>query len=67
MAKGMNKVEDMETVLRKLKEVDLNKIVDYDVILLGSLNHFGGPPKSVERFIDKLGETRLEWKMVGCF
>ena len=57
--KGMNEVEGTETVLRELKEGDLNKIADYNVILIGSPNHFGGPTSSVKRFIDKLG--KLDW------
>lgn len=40
---GMREVEGIQTDLGKLKEVDLNKIIDYDAILIGSPNHFGGP------------------------
>lgn len=64
---GMRQVEGIETVLNELKEVDLNKILDYDVILVGSPNHFGGPTGSVKKFIDKLGKLDLEGRLGAVF
>ena len=64
---GMKEVEGIETMLSELKEVDLNKIVDYDAILVGSPNHFGGPTRSVKKFIDKLGKLSLEGKLFAVF
>ena len=64
---GMKEVEGIEAVLRELKEVDLNEIVDYDAILVGSPNHFGGPTRSIRKFIDKLGKLSLEGKLFAVF
>ena len=64
---GMSEVEGIETVLSELKEVDLNKVIDYDAILVGSPNHYGGPTKSVRKFIDKLGELPLKGKLFAVF
>ena len=64
---GMSEVEGIETVLSELKEVDLNKVIDYDAILVGSPNHYGGPTKSVRKFIDKLGKLPLKEKMFAVF
>jgi flavodoxin len=64
---GIREVEGIETVLRELKEVDLDKIPDYDAILVGSPNHFGGPTRSVRKFIDKLGKLSLKGKMFAGF
>ena len=64
---GMNEGEGIEAVLSELKEVDLNKVIDYDVILVGSPNHYGGPTKGVKEFIDKLGKLNLEGKLVAVF
>jgi len=64
---GMNEVEGIEAVLRELKEVDLNKVIDYDVILVGSPNHYGGPTRSVKEFIDKLGKLPLKGKLFAVF
>ena len=64
---GMKQVKGMETVLSEVKEVDLNNITNYDAILIGSPNHFGGPTRSVKKFIDKLGKLSLKGKLFAVF
>ncbi|MFB0514134.1 MAG: flavodoxin family protein [Candidatus Bathyarchaeia archaeon] len=64
---GMNEVEGIETVLGELKEVDLNKVSDYDAILIGSPNHWGGPVGGIKKLIDKLGKFDLKAKWVAVF
>jgi flavodoxin len=67
IAEGTTKVEGIETFIKELKEVDLNEIADYDAILIGSPNHYGGPTKGVKEFIDNLGKLNLEGKLVAVF
>jgi len=64
---GMNEVEGIEVVLSELKEVDLDKVPDYDAILIGSPNHFGGPTRGPKKFIDKIGKLLLKGKMFAVF
>lgn len=64
---GMREAGGIEAVLRELKEVDFEKIADYDAILIGSPNHFGGPTKGVREFIDKLGNLPLKGKLFAVF
>jgi flavorubredoxin len=64
---GMKQVKEMEITLASVKEVNLNKIADYHVILIGSPNHIGGPTRGVKGFIDKLSKLHLEGKMFGVF
>jgi flavodoxin len=64
---GIGEIEGIEAVLSELKEVDLNNIADYDAILVGSPNHFGGPTRSIKKFIDKLGKLNLKGKMFAVF
>jgi len=64
---GMNEVEGTETAIRELKEVNLDKIIEYDAILVGSPNHFGGPTRSIKKFIDKLGKFPLKGKKFAVF
>ena len=64
---GMNKVEGIETVIKELKEVDLNKIADCDAIMIGSPNHYGGPTKRVKEFIDRLDRLHLNGKLFAVF
>ena len=42
-------------------------ILDYDVILIGSPNHIGGPTRGIKKFIDKLGKIGLGEKMGAVF
>jgi len=67
IAAGMRQVEGMETVISGVKEVDLNRISDYDAILVGSPNHIGGSTRGIKKFIDKLGKLPLEGKMFAVF
>jgi flavorubredoxin len=64
---GMKEVEEIEIVLSELKEVDLNKVPDYDAILIGSPNHWGGPTRGVRNFIDKLSKLNLDGKLFAVF
>ncbi len=64
---GLKKVKGIETVLSELKKVDFNEISDYDAILVGSPNHFGGPTRGIKKFIDKLGKLNLEGKLGAVF
>jgi flavorubredoxin len=64
---GMKEVEEIETMLSELKEADLNKVPDYDAILIGSPNHWGGPTRGVRKFIDNLSKLNLEGKLFAVF
>ncbi len=64
---GIREVQGAETVLNELKEVDLNNIAEYDVILIGSPNHYGGPTESVSEFIDKLEKLNLNGRNFAVF
>ncbi len=67
IAEGLREVEGMEVVVSELKEVDLNRIPDYDAILVGSPNHVGGPTWGIKKFIGKLGKLPLEGKSFAVF
>jgi len=64
---GMRQIKGIEPVLSELEEVDFNDIINYNVILIGSPNHFGGPTRSIRKFIDKLGKLNLQGKLVAVF
>ncbi|MFB0544005.1 MAG: flavodoxin family protein [Candidatus Bathyarchaeia archaeon] len=64
---GMREVEGIETALSELKEVNFDKIPDYDAILIGSPNHYSGPTKGIKEFIDELGKLNLEGKLFAVF
>ena len=64
---AMKEVSGIETVLSELKEVDLNQLVDFDAILVGSPNHIGNATRGIRKFIDKLGKLNLEGKLAVVF
>ena len=67
IVEGMREVSGVETVLGELKEVDPNRLTDFDAILVGSPNHIGSATRSIRKFIDKLGKLDLEGKLAAVF
>ncbi len=67
IVEGMREVAGIETAISNVEEVDLDRIVDYDAILIGSPNHYGGPTSGVKEFVDKLGKLNLEGKLFAVF
>ena len=64
---GINEIERIEAVLKEPKHAEPTEVFDYDVILIGSPNHIGGPTRGIKKFIDKLGKTGLEGKLGAVF
>ena len=64
---GLKEVEGIETAISYVEEVDFDNIPDFDAILIGSPNHYGGPTKDVRKFIDKLGKLNLEGRLFAVF
>ena len=62
IGEGMKEIEGTEVVVKKIKDVEPEEVLDYDVILIGSPNHMGGPTRSVKKLIDALGKLGLEGK-----
>jgi len=64
---GIREVSGVEASLRELKEVELNQLVDFDVILIGSPNHMGRATGGIRKFINKLEKLNLEGKLAAVF
>jgi len=65
---GIREVGGVEFSLKELKELgDAKRIAEYDVILIGSPNHVGGPTRGIKGFIDKFGELPLTGKKFAVF
>lgn len=67
IVEGMREVEGIDTAISDVEEVDLEKVADYDAILIGAPNHLGGPSWTISKFIDKLGKLDLKAKWVAVF
>ena len=61
------KVEGIDVALSNMKEVDFKTINQYDAILMGCPNHFGGPTRTAKKFIDNLGKLDLKEKVIAVF
>ncbi len=67
IVEGIKEADGIETSIGDVEETGPEKAVGFDVILVGSPNHFGGPVGGINRFIDKLGKLDLETKWVAVF
>ena len=67
IAEGMREVDGIETAISDVEEVDLEKVANCNAILIGSPNHWGGPSRTIRKFIDKLGKLDLKAKWVAVF
>ncbi|MGQ9625252.1 MAG: flavodoxin domain-containing protein [Candidatus Bathycorpusculaceae bacterium] len=67
IVEGMREVEGIETAISDVEEVDLEGVADYDAILIGSPNHWGGPVGGIKKLIDELGKLDLKAKWVAVF
>ena len=64
---GLKELEGMETTISDIEELDMDNIPDFDLVLIGSPNHMGGPVRGITRFIDELGRLDMEGKQVAVF
>jgi flavodoxin len=60
IAEGLSSVEDNEVIAKYVKEVNLQEDISYDLILIGSPNHFGKHVGSVKKFINKLSKSQIK-------
>ena len=67
IAEGMRQIRGTEVTLAEVKQEDLNAVVNFDAILIGSPNHMGRPTRGIRRSIDNLDKLKLDNKKVAVF
>ena len=67
IGKSISQNEENQVLVKEIKQVDPKDVLGYDVILIGSPNHMGGPTRSAKNFIDKLGQLDMEGKRGAFF
>ncbi len=67
IAEGITSVEGNEVIVNNVKDVNLKKEISYDLILIGSPNHFGRHIGSVKKFINKLPKSQLKVNAYAVF
>ena len=64
---GIREFVGIETAIGCVKEIDIEKVADYDAIVLGAPNHMGRPSRTMKKFVDRLAELDLKAKNVAVF
>jgi menaquinone-dependent protoporphyrinogen IX oxidase len=67
ITEGMKQVSGIQATVAELKDVNLTTIANFDAILIGSPNHMGAATRGIRKFIDKLGDLKLEKKRGAVF
>ena len=67
IGEGLNIVEENVITIENVKEIDLNKDLTYDLILIGSPNHVGSHTKNVKKFIKNIPKAALKAKSFAVF
>ncbi len=67
IAKELREANGTEVTLTNMKEFNFKVVDDFDVILMGSPNHMGGPTRTFKKFADKLQKADLKGKSAAAF
>jgi flavorubredoxin len=63
----MKEVGEVDATFSKASDVDIKKVPEYDIILVGSPNHMGDPVGGVSKFIKGLKKMELKEKQFAVF
>ena len=64
---GVEEIGEVEAVLVRPEQTEPAEMLECDVILIGSPNHYGGPTREIKEFIDGLGKVGLEGRHGAVF
>jgi flavodoxin len=64
---GLNQAGGIDVAVEYVKDVDPQKLVGYDVLVIGAPNHMGRPSWTMRKFVDSLSNNRLDAKWVAVF
>ncbi len=64
---GIKESGTFEIAIDYIKDIDPQKLADYDAIVIGSPNHMGAPSMAMKKFVGKLPESNLKAKNVAVF
>ena len=67
IVEGIKEVEGIETAIGYVKEVNPEKLADYEAVLIGAPNHMGKPSRTISKFVDELAKLDLKTKQVAVF
>lgn len=63
----LNQAGGFDVAAEYVKNVDPQKLVGYDMLVIGAPNHMGRPSWTMRKFVDSLSNNRLDAKWVTVF
>ncbi|MHA2037772.1 MAG: flavodoxin family protein [Promethearchaeota archaeon] len=67
IGEGLKSVEENTITYLNVEEFDPNKEENYDLILIGTPNHYGKPTKPIKKFIEDLPNSSLKVNSFSVF
>jgi flavodoxin len=67
IGEGLESAENNVITIENVKEIDINKDMTYDLIVIGSPNHAGRHTKNVKKFIEALPNSSLKGEAFAVF
>ena len=67
IVEGINEIGIVDAVLKEPDQIEPVEVLDCDLILIGSPNHYGGPTRGIIEFIDGLERMGLEGRAGAVF
>ncbi|MCS7102416.1 MAG: flavodoxin domain-containing protein [Candidatus Korarchaeum sp.] len=68
IVEGMRKAGGVDDItIKEVKALPVEEVKKYDVIIIGSPNHIGGPTWGIKRFIRRMGKLGLTDKWFAVF
>jgi menaquinone-dependent protoporphyrinogen IX oxidase len=64
---GLKEAKEIETAISYVKDVPLQKLAEYDALVIGAPNHMGKPSRTITKFIDKLPQLSLKARWIAVF
>ena len=65
--KGISENEGVETAIGYIREIETEKLADFDALVLGAPNHMGRPSRAMKKFVETLADLDLKAKNVAIF
>ncbi len=67
IAEAIGTEGEVEANLSFVEDVEVKRIPEYDILVIGAPNHYGKPSKTMKSFIKELESLELEDKRIAAF
>ena len=64
---GIGEATGIEATIKNFKELDFDRTVEYDALLIGSPNHAGSAIPGIKKIINQLGKLQFRGKGIAFF